>query len=154
MEVETIVRKYLPSVNIMQLATSSNGQPWVCSIHYYSDEDLNLYWISTPERRHSLEIKDNPKVSATIMVHEDTTEEDYVIGITIEGTAELIGRNPGEEIIQGYNDKLKKSPTLLRDVQNGTNPHQFYKMICTKVVLFDNSNFPEDPRQEWIPNQI
>lgn len=84
------IREYLQTNNVIQLATAKDGQPWLCNVHFYADHDLNIYWRSTTERRHSKEIADNPKVAAVIKVHENTPQEDYVIGLTIEGTAELL----------------------------------------------------------------
>ncbi len=76
-EAQELIRQYLPKINVMQLATSVDSQPWLCIVHYYSDEDLNFYWISTPERRHSQEIKDNQKAAAAILVHENNPSKLY-----------------------------------------------------------------------------
>lgn len=149
MKAEEIIKKYLPTVNIMQLATSVEDQPWVCTVHYYSDEELNLYWISTQERRHSQDIKHNQKVAAAILVHENTPAENYVIGISIEGTVKVIGEKIEEKIGQGYVEKLNKPSNLLSDILSGKNPHKFYRLKPSKIVLFDSAHFPNQPRQEW-----
>jgi uncharacterized protein YhbP (UPF0306 family) len=149
MSVEEIVRQYLPEVNIMQLATSVNDRPWLCAVHYYTDEQLNFYWISTVDRRHSREIKQNPSVTAYVLVHENTPDENYVIGISVSGTAELIGDNINKEFVEEYRAKLKKDPNALRSMMGGENPLKFYRLKPNKIVLFDNKNFPNNPRQEW-----
>jgi uncharacterized protein YhbP (UPF0306 family) len=151
MQTEELIRKYLNQVNIMQLATAANNQPWACTVHYYSDDDFNFYWISTLERKHSQDIKQNPKVAAAILVHENTPEEQYVIGISVEGTAELIERGIPAEIVQGYVRKHGKDSDM-SDIAAGQNPHKFYRLKPSRIVLFDNKNFPEDPRKEWQPN--
>jgi uncharacterized protein YhbP (UPF0306 family) len=132
----------------MQLATSFNDQPWACTLHYYSDEDLNLYWVSTLARKHSKDIEQNPKVAATIMVHENTSAEPYVIGISIQGTAELIGEQVDPTIGEAYVSKLGRKPNFLSEIASGQNPHKFYRLKPSAIILFDNKNFPEDPRQE------
>ncbi|HTB48544.1 MAG TPA: pyridoxamine 5'-phosphate oxidase family protein [Verrucomicrobiae bacterium] len=152
MQIEELIRDYLPQVKIMQLATSVNDQPWACTIHYYSDDSLNLYWISTVARNHSQHIKQNPKVSATILVHENTPEEKYVIGISIAGTAELIGQKVEEQIGASYVQKLGRDPSLISDIASGVNPHKFYRLKPSKIVLFDSKNFSDNPRQEWDLN--
>lgn len=144
---EEVVRLYLPKVNVMQLATASDNKPWACTIHYYNDDNLNLYWISTLERRHSQDIAANPNVAATVMVHENNADEPYVIGITIEGTAELLDE-PDDKIVLDYISKLNQTPSLMDDIRAGRNPHRFYKLTPKSIVLFDNKNFPDDPRQE------
>lgn len=89
-DVKKLIKKYLQSKRVMHLATSVNNRPWVCNVHYYTDDDLNFYWISTLARRHSMEIEKNQNVAITIKVHEDTSDEQYVIGLSAEGKAELI----------------------------------------------------------------
>lgn len=134
----------------MQLATSANDQPWACTVHYYSDEDLNFYWISTLEREHSKNIAQNPHVSVAILVHEDTPDEQYIIGISLEGTVELIGEHPPEQLGQSYIKKLGRPPTLLTDIATGKNPHKFYRLKPSRFVLFDTKNLSGNPRREWI----
>lgn len=151
MSPEQVTRKYLNSKNVMQLATSRDNQPWACNIHYYANKDLNLYWISTIDRRHSLEIADNPKVAAAIKVHENTPEENYVIGIAIEGTAELMTEFD-EEIAAAYGQKLNKGDEFVDDMRTGKKPYKFYKLTPQNFVVFDTKNFNGSPRQEWNPS--
>lgn len=152
MQVEELIRQYVEQIKIMQLATSVDGQPWVCTVHYYSDKALNFYWISTEEREHSQDIAQNPKVAAAILVHENTLEERYVQGISIEGEAELIGQHIAPEIGERYIQKTGREPSLLSDIASGKNPHKFYRLKPSRIILFDTKNFPEDPRQVWQPN--
>ncbi len=148
--VEEKIRKYLPTKNVMQLATARDNQPWACNVHYFSDENLNLYWISTTDRRHSLEITDNPKVAAVVKIHENTPEENYVIGIAVEGVAELMPEFD-EQIAIAYGEKLIKGDTFVEDIRTGKKPFKFYKLTPTNFVLFDTQNAGDDPRQEWKP---
>lgn len=149
MKPQDIARQVLPLKKVMQLATSSNGQPWACNIHFYSDNDFNFYWISTTDRRHSRDIEQNPQVAITVLVHEDAPDENYVIGVSAEGTAELIGQDIDKQVGEAYTQKLGKDPSLVRDIISGSNPHKFYCLKPSKIVLFDSKNFPDDPRQEW-----
>jgi uncharacterized protein YhbP (UPF0306 family) len=144
-----IVKQYLPQVNIMQLATVTHDSPYICTVHYYSDDDLNLYWTSMLSRRHSEEIARNPKVAAYTLVHENTPEEDYVIGITFIGEAQLMGAEISPAIAEAYAKKLRDTPDFVRKVADDTTPFKFYKFTPEKVVLFDNKDFPKDPRQEF-----
>ncbi len=132
----------------MQLATAADNKPWICTLHFYADEQLNLYWISLENRRHSQELAINPLASVTILVHENTPEEDYVIGITVEGKVELVGSNIDEQVGNGYINKLAKDQSLLEDISSGNNAHKFYKLIPSNIVLFDSKDFKDNPRQE------
>lgn len=148
MDLHTLIKDYLQNVKLMQLATSIDNKPWVCTLHFYADEDLNIYWISTPERRHSKEIKHNPHVAATMLVHEDSQEEKYIVGISLEGTAEQIDTEEAKKISDNFTRKLKKDPTFIKDILEGKNPHKFYRLTPTNIVIFDTKNFPDNPRQE------
>jgi nitroimidazol reductase NimA-like FMN-containing flavoprotein (pyridoxamine 5'-phosphate oxidase superfamily) len=142
-----LIRSLLPQAKIMQLATSHDDQPWVCTVHYSSDDQLNLYWVSKPDREHSKHIAANPKTAATILIHENTLDEDYVIAVTLEGESELLNDIP-EEVGQNYTVKHAKDPNLPADIASGSNPQKFYRLKPAKIVLFDTKDFPESPRQE------
>lgn len=133
----------------MQLATSVNNQPWVCNVHFYSDDDFNFYWVSMPTRRHSKEIEQNKQVALAIKIHEDNPEEKYVIGISAEGVAELIDNEEIEKIGDKYIDKLDKDPNLLSNILANKSPFKFYRLKTSNIVLFDVKNFPDNPRQEY-----
>jgi uncharacterized protein YhbP (UPF0306 family) len=150
MEPEALIKQYVKEARVMQLATSANDKPWACTVHYYSDEDLNFYWISTLEREHSKNIAQNPNVSAAILIHEDKPDEQYVIGISLEGTVELIGDHVDEQLGQSYIQKLGRPPTLLEDIATGKNPHKFYRLKPSRFVLFDSKNITGNPRREWV----
>ena len=149
MTIESLVREYLSKINIMQLATSVGDQPWLCTVHYYHDKTLNLYWCSLPARRHSEEISRNSQAAAYVLVHENTPDEDYVTGMTITGHAELIGPKIDREVFELYAKKHNESDKFVKAVINDESPYKFYRLKPNKITLFDNKNFPNDPRQEW-----
>lgn len=143
------IKQYLEAARVMQLATSVNDKPWVCNVHFYSDSDLNIYWMSAPLRRHSKDIERNQHVAAAVKIHEDTPDELYIIGLTVEGKAELLSEEKTDKIGKLYIEKLGKPPILLEEMRTGKNPNKIYKLTPTCFVLFDTKNFPDDPRQEY-----
>ncbi len=146
--VEELIRKYINQVNIMQLATSANDQPWVVIVHYYADLDFNLYWTSRPDRRHSKEIAANPKTSATILIHENTANENWVIGLTASGESELVN-NMEDKISQAYVSKLHKDPNLPANIATGKDLANWYVLRASNIILFDSKDFPTNPRQDY-----
>lgn len=146
--IENLVRQYLPKFNIMQLATSVDNQPWVCSVHYYADEALNFYWVSDENRRHSQEIKANSQVTGYVLVHEDTPEEKYIIGMSIVGRAE-VAENPSKEVVDGYSQKFGGKSRFVENAMDPQSPDQFFRLKPSKIVLFDTKNLTGNPRQEW-----
>lgn len=150
MDLKKLIKEYMAEMRVMQLATSVNNQPWVCNVHFYADDELNIYWISTPSRRHSEEVKENSKVAMVMKIHEDTVDEKYVIGLSAEGTAEMLTDDEVKVIGKDYLAKLGKDPAIFDDILSGKNPHRFYRMKASKFVLFDTNIFPADPRQELV----
>ena len=89
MDKKKLINSHLAQARVMQLATAMSNQPWVCTVHFASDDELNLYWTSKIERRHSMEIAKNNKVSAAIPI-EDNQKDGYVIGLSFEGVAKVL----------------------------------------------------------------
>jgi len=143
------IKNHLKKARVMQLATSTDNKPWVCNVHFYSDESLNFYWISTLARRHSQDIEKNSYAAITIKIHEDTPDEPYIIGLSVEGQAELITEKEAKKIADHYKNKLGKPQSLIDDIFAGRNPHKFYRLKPMKFVLFDTKNFTDNPRQEY-----
>ncbi len=53
---------------LMQLATVQDGQPWIANVFFVVDAQLNFYWLSYPNRRHSRELAINPKAAIAIAI--------------------------------------------------------------------------------------
>lgn len=132
----------------MQLATSANDEPWACNIHFYADDDLNIYWLSAKDRLHSEQIAINSNAAIAIKVKEDSAEDKEVIGISIYGQAECIENEVDKKIAEGFTKKHKKPADYVDGALNRTAAHRFYRLKPTRVVLFDTKNFPKAPRQE------
>ena len=154
MDSKKLIQDYLKQARVMHLATTIDNKPWVCNVHFYVDEQTNLYWISDTNTRHSKEIAQNANVAAVLKVHEDTPEERYVIGLTIEGTAEILSIEETKRIGERYIEKTGKAATLLEGILAGTGQSKMYRLMPTNFVLFDSKNFPDQPRQECCIGEI
>ncbi len=142
-----LLKQYLGERHMMQLATVSHDQPWCCTVYYVADEELNLYWASLPTRRHSRELAEHPKVAAAIPVKFVNGEK--VIGIQVEGKAAQV--KPSSKIrpiTEQYAEKFHRDAQWVSDFINGRTAHKLYKLTPESFVLFDEQNFPENPRLE------
>lgn len=147
MNIEKLVRKYLKDGRMLQIATVDGDQPWSSTVYYASDENLNLFWISKTDTRHSKEIHKHSKIAASIPIKFDDLT---VVGVQLEGVAELVEN--ADEIKTGvklYSDKFNRGGDWLKDFIAGNNPHKLYKIKPTLFVIFDRVNFPDDSRKEW-----
>lgn len=60
------ITDYLEQHNLLQVATYGTEHPWIASVYYSFDTDLNLYFLSSPKTIHCKQIKENPKVAVAI----------------------------------------------------------------------------------------
>jgi uncharacterized protein YhbP (UPF0306 family) len=121
-------------------------QPWCCTVYFAVDNSHNLYWISTPDRRHSQEIAQNPKVAGAVVLPH--APGDKVRGVQFQGLAREVGGDEFKELFQAYEERFSR-PGLAEEIRSGNNPHHLYQIKPELFVLFDELNFPGDARQEW-----
>jgi uncharacterized protein YhbP (UPF0306 family) len=146
MEIPTLVKKYLSEAKVMQLATAAGNRPWACNVHFVADDKFNLYWLSMPSRRHSQEIANNKNVAITIAVR---YPDKPVVGLSAEGQARVVDRGSAKEAIALYDEVFSLSDDFKSAYFNGTELHELYKLTPLAFVLFDEVNFPKEPRTEW-----
>lgn len=95
-ELEQIVRTYIDKTFHMSLGTASNNIPWVSEVHFAYDNDLNIYFVSLPSKRHSQEIAVNPTVAGSIV--DKYGLDDHVVGVYFDGVATHLSAGPDMDI--------------------------------------------------------
>jgi len=147
MNAQNLILKYLAEAKVLQLATvGDDSRPWISNVHFVSDKAGNIYWLSTENRRHSIEIESNENIAASIVVKSDMP----VIGIQAEGIAEkvsdiaIIGR-----IMPSYVKKHGTGKEFYKRALAGINDHKLYRMKPSFYSLFDEVNFPKSAPQIW-----
>lgn len=123
--VRELIVDYLNEATMMQLATSRNGQPWVCNVWFAADAALNIYWFSATTRRHSEEIQDNELVAGAIVLPQ--TPRDEPRGLQLEGTAKVLADDA--EIAKArlvYEDRIFPGDKIDELMTHAERPHSFY----------------------------
>lgn len=146
MTIQDGVIKYLDQANLMQIATFSGRKPWCTTVFYAVDNLHNLYWLSPTSARHSREIAFNDHVAAAITVPHSYGQGLH--GLQVEGIAELVTTSDIEPLFQAYAEKYN-ARSRLPGLLGGTDEQRLYKLIPDAFVLYDEENFPTEPRQEW-----
>lgn len=151
MSPQNVIVSYLDEAKVMQLATSSNNQPWCATVYFAHDNAHNLYWISLPDSRHSRDIESNAFVSGAITRVTDYGEP--LRGLQFEGTAQQI-TDPGhiKQFAEAYAERYNRYSLPDEILQNST-PYRLYQIQPTLFVLFDQERFPDQPHQEWRPKE-
>lgn len=146
MDVEKTIREYLPKVLHMSLATCIDSKPWVCEVHYVYDDELNLYFRSKPDRRHSEEIAKNPNVAGNIVTQHSLGEK--VRGIYFEGVAvELVDVDENHIAYKLYCERLGTGPEILEELKV-SGSHGFYKITVKEWSVFDGRG--PGPSQKYV----
>jgi uncharacterized protein YhbP (UPF0306 family) len=147
--VKDLVSKNLKEGRFMQVATSADSRAWVCTVYFVPDELHNLYWLSLPNRRHSLEIAKNNKIAIAIAVKFDKKP---IIGIQAEGSAVVVeDEKTVKKVLPAYVEKYGNGKDFYELFKAGKNQHQLYKFSPKKYFLFDEVNFSDGQKHEWIP---
>ena len=134
----------LGKAKIMQVATARDNKPWVVSVFYIADDELNFYWLSLPGRRHSKEIQDNSNAAVTIAIKQNLP----VIGIYAEGKVSVTkGQAEVKKVAEAYVKKHDAAKTFYTRFAEGINQHWVYKLKPTSITLFDEHKNADNPVQ-------
>lgn len=145
MSLDKLLQDYLTSCKTMQLATISDGLPWICTVYFVTDENNRIYWTSAKSRRHSKEILENPEVAVAIV---KDTEKKQALQIT--GKAAMVPLTDVEQVNALYGSKYGDKPERLAEVQADTPDGRAYWVVEPATISFwDEVNFPKNPKQEY-----
>ncbi len=120
------------------LATvDADGQPHAANIQYAFDDQLNLYFISSPDAAHSRHITRNPGVALTVYDHHDA-EPQTIHGLQLHALAARV-TDPVEraKALALYTARfpfIATDPKLAAAVAQ----QSFYKLTPTWLRLIDN----------------
>lgn len=140
-ELKQQILDYIRSHNTMTLATCAGDIPWAATVFYASD-DLHLYFFSSPEARHSLNLEVNSRVAVTIQ--EDYKDWRVIKGIQLEGKVMLVdGIIEKAKAMAVYARKYADVIKLFTDPSSGIFHKaflkvKFYRVVPEKVFFIDN----------------
>ncbi len=138
-----IYQEILQSNKLMQLATQSNGQLWICNVYFSQDEDGNIYWTSARNRRLSREIEANPVVAVTV-VHDPENKR----AVQMSGKAYRVSIEESPKAHEIYGKKLGQKDERLVEVQQDTENSRAYWVFKPEFIeLWDELTFPDAPKQ-------
>ena len=139
MELLAFTREALSASYLMSLGVSDEQGPWVADVIFVHDDECNIYWMSTPDRRHSIVIAVNSQVAAAMAA---TTGPDMPdLGVQMSGIAEMIGAVPREVVLRYFRKRNKPEPAADFVVLE---EHQWYILRSTRIELINESLFGYD----------
>lgn len=135
-DIKKLIQGVLEKGYLMSLGTVDDGG--VCDVLYIFDEELNLYWMSDPDTRHSKAILENPKVAGTITVN---LPKENNLGIQFEGLAEKIDGARWDLAKKHYAKRKRPEPKETDDVLQGDSWYMLkpkkIELICEEFFGFE-----------------
>lgn len=145
------VLEFIKDKKLMVLATYGK-HPWIASVYYSFDKDLNLFFITTPSTLHGKQLEKNKEVAVAIV---DTHQKpnDIKKGLQMYGVVEKVsGINKINYVLRLWKDFLNvKWPEIsFENMKKGLYKGRVYKVIPKKIKLFDQEKFKVPDGEEPI----
>ena len=138
-DLRALAKEILNDGYLISLGFADSEGVWVSDVVYVSDDDLNIYWISKTDTRHSKALERNAAIAGTITAVEKVDAER---ALQIAGTAEKV---------EGPLFDLEKKHRAKRGMNMPTEPgeilkeaHYWYKLTPTRIELIHNEHFGWD----------
>lgn len=141
-----LVLKFLKTNKLMAVATCGEF-PWIASVYYTFDNDLNLYFLSAPSTLHAKQILKNPKVAVSIANSSQDIDKPKR-GLQVSGVAHQIsGLAKVKHALELWKSNLGVvDPKLTYKVVTGS----MFKISPKKIKLFDQDLFKAGDGKEPI----
>jgi uncharacterized protein YhbP (UPF0306 family) len=137
-QIQSLVGRVLNEGYLMSLGTVDDGGPWVADLIFVVDENMDLYWMSKADARHSQAILKNPRVAGSVTVSNNVGEPDF--GVQFEAVAEKIeGGLP--EMYARYQAKRRKEKLPMGESAMRLAGMSWYRCRPSYYELIDKSKF-------------
>ncbi|GIG59120.1 hypothetical protein Lfu02_34920 [Longispora fulva] len=146
-----LLEDYVSTGKVMQVATlNDEGAPVVCNVWFASTlAPDRLYFISRPTRFHSANIRRDSRVAGSVLAIDLTELGQDVRGATFTGSAVELPTTGVDEEIAVFAGRWPRAARAIdaRRMADGENHHRIYRIDVDGWILFDEENFPDEPRQ-------
>lgn len=140
MDIKPLILEVLDQGYLMSLGTLVDDNVWVSDVICIHDDDLNIYWMSDPDARHSKAIEAHPQVAGTITVSGQGEDN---LGIQFSGVAEKINGARYDLALKHFAKRKKAEPKQSDDVLQGDS---WYMLKLTKIELIHEKYFGFEKR--------
>ncbi|MEO7195961.1 MAG: pyridoxamine 5'-phosphate oxidase family protein [Pseudonocardiaceae bacterium] len=146
-----LLEHYVQAGKLMQLASlNSDGSPVVCNVWYdaHFAPDV-LRFISRSSRQHSQNIRIDGRVAGGIMAISLEGLGQAVRGVTFTGVARELPTCGFDREVVAFVARWPRAEAALHPekLAHDEIPTRLYQVTVAEWVLFDEANFPEQPRR-------
>lgn len=143
---ESLVLKFLAENKLMAVATYGNF-PWIASVYYTFDKNLNLYFLSDPATLHAQQILKNSKVAVSIANSSQNINKPKR-GLQLSGIAQQIF---GLEKIKHALDLWKTNLGVVNSkLTYKAVTGSMFKITPKRIKLFDQELFKVEDGKEPV----
>ncbi len=135
LNLKDLTREVLEKGYLMTLAVSDEHGAWAADVIYVFDDEMNLYWMSDPDTRHSTAITTDSQVAGTITV---SNRGEGNLGLQFSGVAEKIDGARYDLATKHFAKRNKPLPKETDDVLDGDS---WYVLKITKLFLIHEKYF-------------
>ena len=148
------VRAFLAEHTTMTLATvGPSGEPQAVAVFYAADEQLNLFFLSSPTSRHSQNLLRDARVAATVQADGQAWQQ--ICGLQIEGRIRLVDGSELLHATRTFAARFDFLRGLLADpneipagLRGPLASNQFYVLRPTWIRLIENTQ-GFGHKEEW-----
>ncbi|MGH3853896.1 MAG: pyridoxamine 5'-phosphate oxidase family protein [Pseudonocardiaceae bacterium] len=146
-----LLEHYVQAGKLMQLASlNSDGSPVVCNVWYdaHFAPDV-LRFISRRSRQHSQNIRIDGRVAGGIMAIPLEGLGQAVRGVTLTGVARELPTSGIDREVVAFVARWPRAEAALHPekLAHDKMPTRLYEVTVAEWVLFDEANFPDQPRR-------
>jgi uncharacterized protein YhbP (UPF0306 family) len=143
-DLAAIARTIIDSNDYMVLATADeSGLPWASPVWYAPEEYRELFWVSSPEARHSRNLAARPELA--IVIFDSTVAVGEGQGVYVSAVADQLS---GEDLDRGIEIFSRRSEqrgarAWTRDQVVPPAPLRLYRATVSEHSMLDPSSSPD-----------
>jgi uncharacterized protein YhbP (UPF0306 family) len=141
-DLKTLAKEVLNDGYLVALGVHDAQGPWVASVIFLADDDMNLFWLSSEGTRHSKTIDADKHIAAMIVAEWKVDRER---ALQIEGTAEKVG-TVLFEMEKALRAKQGK-PLPTKPGETVKEGNSWYKLTPARIELIHNEQFGWDRKR-------
>jgi Uncharacterized protein conserved in bacteria len=115
-DVQKNVIQMLREHHTVTISTRDETSVWSATVFYVSDQDMNLFFLSSEKSKHINHIHQNNEVSATI--YKDQSDWEKIKGIQLSGVVDELEGFAREKAIDQYLEKYKFLKQVINEPTN------------------------------------
>jgi uncharacterized protein YhbP (UPF0306 family) len=145
-----LLHEYVADGKLMQIATLSESGPTIAHVWYsHADASNRLCFISHKDRQHSQNLRANPAVGGGIVHVALEGLGQKVRGVTFRGSGTELAVADAGAPLDAFLERWPnaRGAISLEQLSDDSTPMRLYEIAVTEWILFDEANFPENPRR-------